>query len=789
MEEPKIIFGVWHPANGHPDVPENLDFGAWYSLEDGICGTEDFDEGDWLVYICENPTPDVPNTKVEYWKKSEGLAIFDQNNSISSPDPGWYSKVRIDSKGNVVEGDYINYDDLPSKFRKEIEAFRDGGLKTQVIEIAKEIFQVPTDNEIEFHWNEATKSFTTAIKHDETLEKDSYGYLTVVGGGGGGGSENCCATHTHTIDQIEGLDDHINELLLNYSYVEEFKNHLSEFVDGTTITINSNGKLAAISMEVGPHTHSMDEIRDLDPDKADVWASDQQLHNELDFNEGELPLANESVGSSIYYINRKLKEVKETAEEAKATASGVIDPGIPGQLAEAVFTIKNKPRQLYNIKTKELEDCYKSIHIGTDSKLYFSGNFIYKIYLDDSHVPVAELDTRKVTDKGKYKDGFEVTYLGEGYPNIKTFQGKYKGISFDWTYEFTDENFNEGIHKVVIEEFDTIENKTISKTDPIEIPIYKDVLLPAIETDGFPNLLMTKVSGVSRYSGDANQFCVKLKALCIRNLYAPQLQFKVKCNLKPEPEYFNVVQNSIFGSTAYKNYYIEVPNNFEGQVRLEVSTQDCSGNWCTPKTILSKRFHRDTTTLEELYRQAQKLEETDSFVYQKFDSNAPLDKDRKDCLFENNIAKITHKNYEILDIGPDYSDMPNEQNFVLKFDTPPYFANFYFDIVNDKGNTFKRDKYRQLEDIDIYAGFSNHDNVDHWINCNRYWDGNSTYNPEKDFNGLDLFRSDAKRRWVTLGPQTFTKTKFLFLKVVLKNKATLDLNVLVNSIRECMNER
>ena len=106
------FYGVWTPTSGAlPDV-KDLDFAAYYITESGSVpgNSTPFVKDNWLIYICESRGT---LSERSYWRVTNGIVLFNPDSHKNVPDPGYYTKVRLDNAGNIVAATDIEYDDLP----------------------------------------------------------------------------------------------------------------------------------------------------------------------------------------------------------------------------------------------------------------------------------------------------------------------------------------------------------------------------------------------------------------------------------------------------------------------------------------------------------------------------------------------------------------------------------------------------------------------------------------------------------------------------------------------------
>lgn len=850
----QTFFGVWSPLDYGRLPVENtkdIDFGAWYITETGTIGEDPvaYKEGNWLIYICE-----ARGTLAErkFWKTTNGIALFNRDPSFNTPEAGHYTKVLMDNKGNIVAGENIEYEDLPQEALKKFEDFTGEHLKSQVINIVKDIFSSAVDDTVVFEFDPKLGTIRANAKIDEdTIYVDDDGYLAadvsssgeggggskpqpseeyapkhhkhpveditgidehfghylasqdfiallqnnlldiidgttlivneegylavspdVIGGEGGGGG-NDCANHTHTIDQITGLTDYIQDYINNIKIETELSTKLAEYVDGVTISINEDGKLSAIAMEVGPHHHKMSDIVDLDPRKADTWASQQGLHNdEIDFSKGNSDLSSANIGQAINILNKSLENVKETADEALHNSTH-LEPSEPNVLDEAKISIIGSTVELLDTNTFAHVDCYSQVAFSTD--ILWDRGSTFNVYIDG--ILTDSLDTSKEDFKAGQYGKFNVFYYGDAYPEIKTLQGYYKGFSFLYESGIIDE----GYHNVEIEEVPLDVTLPAIKLEPLKIPTFKPIAFGVVEYLNIPTqeqLIDYHVSGVG-CCRNTLEIGMTIKAICYDTIFASLKQIRIWDSISNE--WREVLAHSFTEGYALYTLHIPFAEDFKGRITIKTQAQTSAGIWGPEKEYISPYINRDTTHTEERIRVT--LDGDD------FDSIAELEKDSAQIINDNLVH--AQRNWTQEGIGPDYSKHDETQYAYFRIPFNTTCNNFYFDIFDKDNNTLDTNKYGELKNIDIKVLISDSIRVstlDNWINCNSPWKRKNYSFDDNNYDALDLFRSTPSRRWITFG-ETSRTGKYLYLKIQINSKSSINLLKLESSLQESLDER
>jgi hypothetical protein len=857
------FYGVWTPTSGAlPDV-KDLDFAAYYITESGSVpgNSTSFVKDNWLIYICE-----ARGTLSErsYWRVTNGIVLFNPDSHKNVPDPGYYTKVRLDNAGNIVAATDIEYDDLPQEVFDKFEQITDENLNKLIANQLSSIFKNNTLNPIQLKYDAKTGKIGAELKVDEeTIGVNELGQLCVIGGVEGGegssvsvefdtteltelkqkvsalekevaritpikgnginlsfkkggvvysididenslgfdangklcvnpdilseylneGSGGQCANHEHTANQIEGLEDFIKEIINNSSIYNTLIKNISNLVDEETIIINEDGRLEAIATHVQKHQHKMEDITDLNPDIADTWATNQRLHkgnDNQDFNKGAILMSSLTIGEVLIAFNELLKEYKEDIDNF-GNRVGTIEPIEPGLIDTATFTDVSKKMDAFDVVLKEDTKVNSgTTMIQTTDVIYLDGSIIHA-FIDDVEVGSLKAydDDDKTFSVGQYGN-FNVTYVGDAYPKFKTFQGYYKGFSF--TYLIKD--LAEGKHTIYFTQ-ENVNSGVITKSDVIEFNTYQDFtptcefnILEQPTPNGF-------VSGVKVFKGEP-KLSVQVVAKTFKKRFAPVLTNAFKCLGK---DYELELEEVSGGLMVYKPITIDIDDYF-GHIAFSAAITD----WKEYEIFegQSGYINIDNST-EEAYRVVQESGpmipiDNGTDVFSVYDPAVHLvDKYADEAQVKDHKAILAKTNYESLNIGPNYSNKASPQMITLRFECPK-MNNFYFDLEDDEGNAFNKNKNGTLKDISIYAGIAPSNVVTRWVDCNNPYEGYGHWETGIIFKALDLFRCDSKRIYATFGKDGDADAGYLYIKLILSGKA-VNLEKLVSSIKESLNER
>ena len=854
------FYGVWTPTSGTlPDV-KDLDFAAYYITESGSVpgNSTSFVKDNWLIYICE-----ARGTLSErsYWRVTNGVVLFNPDSHKNVPDPGFYTKVRLDNAGNIVTATDIEYDDLPQEVFDKFEQITDENLNKLIANQLSSIFKNNTLNPIQLKYDAKTGKIGAELKVDEeTIGVNELGQLCVIGGAEGSsvsvefdttelnelkqkvstlenevaritpiegngislsfkkggvvysididenslgfdangklcvnpdilsdylneGSGGQCANHEHTASQIEGLEDFIKEIINNTSIYNTLVKNISNLVDEETIIINEDGRLEAIATHVQKHQHTMEDITDLNPDIADTWASNQRLHkgnDNQDFNKGAILMSSLTIGEVLIAFNELLKEYKDDIDNF-GNRVGTIEPIEPGLIDTATFADVSKKMDAFDVVLKEDTKVNSgTTMIQTTDVIYLDGSIIHA-FIDDAEVGSLKAydDNDKTFTVGQYGN-FNVTYVGDAYPKFKTFQGYYRGFSF--TYLVND--LAEGKHTIYFTQ-ENVNSGVITKSDVIEFNTYQD-FTPTCEFNIIeqptPNGF---VSGVKVFKGEP-KLSIQVVAKTFKKRFAPVLTNVFSCLSK---DYELELEDISGGLTVYKAITINIDDYF-GYIAFSAKIS----NWEDYEVFegQSSYINIDNST-EEAYRVVQESGsmipiDNGTDVFSVYDPAVQLtDKYADEAQVKDHKAILAKTNYESLNIGPNYSSKASPQMITLRFECPK-MNNFYFDLEDDEGNTFNKNKNGTLKDISIYAGIAPSNVVTRWVDCNNPYEGYGHWETGIIFKALDLFRCDSKRIYATFGKDGDADAGYLYIKLILSGKA-VNLEKLVSSIKESLNER
>lgn len=867
------IISTWSPLDiVLPNIGNDVDHAMYYVTDAGsIDGLNiSFSVGDWLVYIKKDG--------VGNWYKTNGIVTFNTSSSANNPNPGIYTRIRLDNNGNVIAADYLEADDLPA----HAHVLSDIEDKDNLIELIQEtvgkmLVGSEENNSVDLVYDKNTQTISAEVNLDGvSIVKNKYGQIEIgedyqADGTGSSSSsvnntgtisitnvedltnrltvlENLieknqiiinddsgleerdteggkivkvkvdgssiiinafgqlevnpdysldengnlssnCANHKHSYDQILGLEDYIVEVLSKNNTISP----KDLPIDGTTIIINKDGQLAAVSTAIAQHDHVMDDIKDLNKAKADTWASDQPIKGDktVNYTDGIIDLTSFTIGVSIEKLSEAIKSVNETAEYAKSMIGHVV-PAEPNNIDYSDITYEYiDEKDVINVNSLE------KVKAGDSAKVYLHDVYPYNsgdiyAYIDDKQVcklhltPSTTVDTVSNTDK--LTTGIlKVDSIYDSYKSITSFQGFYKSSTIVFTLP---ENIEAGIHNIKF--YHVLEENNTKTSKNINLNIYKEttpIINVGIIQQVNPNFY---VSGVKKLKGEAkfeaeiivkNAYKgvfapVKLLTSTIlndTNTYSPSryledfsVSFNICINILDEYRTNNLVFNAYnFKESAPVNKYVyQVPY-----------------------------FIVDTTTVDEAkYRYVPFIEGKEEYVtagpftVKKYDPTEAVP--RTELVIQNDIAAFNNFNYEKYEIGPNYEASQHLEglyswiNFVFETD---FKNNIYMDIIDKNNNSYSKIKNGTLENIQIFVSQNESLLPEYWVNGNKPYAGNGSINGI-NWSGLDLFRSTNTRRYITFGQRPNITTGYIFVKIGITKDSTLNCKALVDSILESINE-
>lgn len=590
------------------------------------------------------------------------------------------------------------------------------------------------------------------------------------------------SAHTHTSKDITDFVEAVNKLLQTNS-ANILSEQLKDIVDEVTIIINKQGKLEAIASGTAPHQHKMKDIVDLDPAKANTWASSQTLHKEnanQDFNAGSVMMSTLTIGEILIAFNELFKEQKKAIEDV-ASQLGTLKPTEPPFIDEIDLVIdKSNFMDVIDVVTKQKTIACEQLNISSSDIVYMDGSKL-SVYIDDALVETIDAFDKQGQPllAGTYGN-FTLTYVGDAYPKIKYFQGFFRG----YTFTYNTKNLLEGPHTIYFEtetllgakkktqkvNFNIIELQTVQNS----IEIVKDVDL----NENISGVKYTKTIDID----------IVIKSKNYKDHFAPIDKGYFSSSISDIEEVDAIDFSN--GYTVYRQQSFTT-SDFYGKLLFTFFTS--RGNVNYSAVIATSSFINIDDNKWEKYRVHQidgEVEPSDASIFnvEECDSSKQLLGNLiNECVIKDGIAHVNRVNYEAVGIGPNYESKPLTQTLTLRFKCKESLPNFYFDLVDKEKQPFKVHKDGTLENVKIYAAISPTNAVYDWVNCNKPYKGYGHLEAGKMFSGLDLFRSTPKQRWVTFGKDAILHGTNLYIKFIFSG--SINVPILVQSIEGCLSER
>lgn len=276
-----------------------------------------------------------------------------------------------------------------------------------IISQLRELFVNNEQSSVVFNYDSNTKTFSADLRYDGiSIVKDENGDLIATGktpGDGGG-----CATHTHTVSQIEDFEQAVINIFNDYS--KNLNIDLSTLIDGTTIKINENGQLTAVRTALEKHTHLLEDIIDyVAPDPAAVQLM-SALGEDVDYSTGVINFESLNIGYSILALSQYLKDVVNVRLDNLQKQISNINVSKDNTGFSLLSIHKDAIHNtLYDKLGSFVRDVYyaPSLYLSLDFiPFYTSGT----ICLYRGSKKVAEADLENLSAKGDSVDRFTVEY-------------------------------------------------------------------------------------------------------------------------------------------------------------------------------------------------------------------------------------------------------------------------------------------------------------------------------------------------------------------------------------------
>lgn len=594
-------------------------------------------------------------------------------------------------------------------------------------------------------------------------------YLTGDGGD--------CANHGHSVEQIDGIDKYIKDILTNFEIKDSITKSLEDLVDQETIVVNGNGQLEAVATHVQAHKHVMNDITDLNQDIANVWATEQRMHGKYDFANGVFDMSTLTVGETFVTINQWLNKYQQQIAEIK-NKLGKVEPVEPNTIEAADFVIDlSEETEVIDSTNGKIVKAIPKLIIETKDIIWQNGDIV-SAYIDNIKVDSMDTFTNEEYkfDEGAIRGGFTATYVGEAYPRVKSYQGFYTGYSF----KYESSNINEGPHNIRF--------KTVNVNDSsVHESLVYDFILYKNEAGQFR---INPVFKADEHYCSGVKFLSKEPEISIQ----PFTEFNNRYYTTHHPVITDIFNNQYQcelagitpGTANYKPVSIKTPKDFAGSVSVTSVSFDTNGEMFDGPYWDSPYFKVDNTS--EKYRvrvNANSLADLNQdALFEDWDSSQSLNDHRiVEAQFVNDCAVISELNYTLSGIGPNYTNRGEAQRFTLRFPVKNC-NNFYMDIVNSELKPLKTNKRKEFEQLQIYTKIVEDNIVNNWSNCNVPYIGHGN-SDAVGFQALDLYRSNDTRRYFTFGQRPSKVSGNLFITFIM-NGVSIHLPTLIKSLEESL---
>lgn len=776
------LVGIWTPKDlVLPNVPSNVDFAQYYITDSGSIEGIDiaFEAGKWLVYI--------KSANGQKWYQTNGVTAVDTKSPEFYPDPGFYTKVRLDNQGHIIGAEDLTEDDLPDHHHT---AHSIEGIDKMITLALSKAISNNYNNAVIFNYDKKTEGLSADVRIDDyTIVKNAEGELSVnpellTGsmGGGGDGTGNGCANHEHEISQINGFEDAIIEIIQRNGLLDTKAQNIVDLVDGSTIVINRNGQLAAVGTggSFKEHQHEIKDIVDLDPARLE-WAANQLISENADIklDEGIEDFSKATIGDFIQYVNNYLKKVNDDVNDLLAH-KGKVTPQKPKGLSN-ITPIDNADKiDAYDCMTlfKEVE-ASSMLSISLDKVSPKKG----RIQIFDGDKMIGDFDT-SLNDRNQQH--FTITYEGDYYADDENYSGFYDCISL----KYDNANLKEGAHTIYAKhKYDDVEE--VSK--PLFVNIYQKDRKFSLDSVKLDVANDKYVSGIPCYEKDLIFVVTPLIGNVERFIPKKCISYNGECLLPDaysagkKQVAFDSIKKLISKTTcqAEATYRCRNFNGVEEEFTTYSNYVRYDSSW-----VESYRVKIDHDPRVEGRMNVNPFDNTLPFVLAQ--AEAPI---------INNIAYNNNLSYRMFK-GPDYTNLRNERmnfdvggqtssnyyKFVeLKFAIPQGMRSIKIDLVDENGDPFSKFMTGEFDKVALFACIGNETQTDgKALVGNKYWK-RATSLQNNNFAALDLYRSNDVTKVLTFGDKPYAyEDPYLYL--ILGVSSSLDIARVIQSVEESINE-
>lgn len=285
--------------------------------------------------------------------------------------PGFYTKIRIDDEGHIVDAGELEASDLP-KHSHKISEIVDASdeIRNQVVDVLSTFFANSGDTAVKFTYDKNTKTISADVDiDDESIKKNEFGQLTSTGGSGGGASSSELEKLSSKLESLENrIPDILNKLLATtfantestaIDFIWDNKTGTLSAdvnIDGVSIKKDEFGNLVAVGSGEGDgssgncatHTHTSSQIEDFEEAVVNIF-NDYSKNINIDFRnyiDGTTIKINEygqltAVRTALEKHTHKLADIIDYQAAEVAAKQMLADLGEDVNLADGVLDFTN----------------------------------------------------------------------------------------------------------------------------------------------------------------------------------------------------------------------------------------------------------------------------------------------------------------------------------------------------------------------------------------------------------------------------------------------------------------
>lgn len=611
-----------------------------------------------------------------------------------------------------------------------------------------------------------------------------------------------CGNATVDADKVDGLEDFVKKEILEYAKV--FTLNANEIpIDEDTIIVNADGKLSAVFSKVTDHTHHLKDIIDFPTDRLQ-WASLQTLRPDpqgvIDFSKGAFDISGLTVGAVLELYNKEFETVNETVAKIVAMV-GKVTPGEPLRIDSVSLALESQTVDVLDTQSlKTVAAQHGTIKTKVTAKFFPHDKGTLQALVDGA--VVGEFPLSPAIQIGTSYGGISIERLEDYYREIPGFAGTYTGIAVS----FSGAGFSEGLHTLALRHVIDQESWTSG-------PVSFHYLVPATPMAKAINLTVPVldrwVSGVPTSGVNSGSDATVSISAAITARYAPlnigTLSFPDPITGKATSAKLDIESIDVSGGIVAKPIHMALPDTYSGTVTVGASVMNAFGAVTDTRSAVSTPVRFDFSAVES--RRVVYVDD-DPDGYPPNDVNSPVltafdpkvslmgsdPRYAKELQVIRDVATFKAADYSQFS-GPDYSVFPTVDcegsgvrwaTVLVPCDVTIF--NGYVDVEDGDGNPFPTTMNGRLSGAFIWVSPVDSSTMiaNNWLNLNLPYPGHSAMtNQDKNFPGLDLFKSTKSRRWFTFGkrPTGFTYDS-LAVRVGLVKGHTLDLAKVVSSLKE-----